>query len=250
MNTGEVVAGDLERRQRLVTGDAVNVAARLEQAAAPGEFLLGESTYRLVKDAVEVKPVEPLDLKGKSEPVRAFRLDAVLADAAGHERHLDSPMVGRHKELEMLERALDRAGTERTSHLFTLLGPGRRGEVPARPGVPAGPAPGRPSCAADACPTAKASRSSRSPRSSSEAAGIGRTDDLATRAIQARDPRRGAEDGERIAALVAGLFGGASRAPTEDASGPSASSSSTSRASGRSSSCSTTSIGPSPPSST
>ena len=122
VNTGEVVAGDPSSGQRLVTGDAVNVAARLEQAAAPGEVLLGESTYRLVKDAVEVEPVEPLELKGKSERVPAFRLVTVLADVAGHERHLDSPLVGRVKELEMLERALDRARTERTSQLFTLLG--------------------------------------------------------------------------------------------------------------------------------
>ena len=122
VNTGEVVAGDPSAGQRLVTGDAVNVAARLEQAASPGEIFLGESTYRLVKDAVEVEPVAALDLKGKEDPVRAFRLVNVLADVAGHERHLDSPMVGRGKELEMLERALERAITERTSHLFTLLG--------------------------------------------------------------------------------------------------------------------------------
>ena len=122
VNTGEVVAGDPSVGQRLVTGDAVNVAARLEQAASPGEILLGETTYRLVKDAVEVEPVSALDLKGKEEPVPAYRLVTVLADVAGHERHLDSPMVGRGKELEMLERALERAITERTSHLFTLLG--------------------------------------------------------------------------------------------------------------------------------
>jgi class 3 adenylate cyclase/tetratricopeptide (TPR) repeat protein len=122
VNTGEVVAGDPSAGQRLVTGDAVNVAARLEQAASPGEIFLGETTYRLVKDAVEVEPVAALDLKGKEEPVPAFRLVTVLADVAGHERHLDSPMVGRGKELEMLERALERAITERTSHLFTLLG--------------------------------------------------------------------------------------------------------------------------------
>jgi class 3 adenylate cyclase/tetratricopeptide (TPR) repeat protein len=122
VNTGEVVAGNPSAGQRLVTGDAVNVAARLEQAAPPGEIFLGETTYRLVKDAVEVEPVAALDLKGKEEPVPAFRLVKVLADVAGHERHLDSPMVGRGKELEMLERALERAVTERTSHLFTLLG--------------------------------------------------------------------------------------------------------------------------------
>jgi class 3 adenylate cyclase/tetratricopeptide (TPR) repeat protein len=122
VNTGEVVAGDPSAGQRLVTGDAVNVAARLEQAASPGQILLGETTYRLVKDAVEVERVSALDLKGKEEPVPAYRLVTVLADVAGHERHLDSPMVGRGKELDMLERALERAITERTSHLFTLLG--------------------------------------------------------------------------------------------------------------------------------
>ena len=56
VNTGEVVTGTAER---LVTGDAVNVAARLEQAARPGEVLLGPETMRLVQDAVEAEPVEP-----------------------------------------------------------------------------------------------------------------------------------------------------------------------------------------------
>ncbi|CAN5619664.1 AAA family ATPase [soil metagenome] len=123
VNTGEVVSGDPSGGQRLVTGDAVNVAARLEQAAAPGEVLLGETTYRLVRDAVEVEVVGPLELKGKSERMSAYRLITVRSDTAGHERHLDSPLVGRVKELELLDRALDRALTERTSQLFTLLGP-------------------------------------------------------------------------------------------------------------------------------
>src|SRR5262245_14002498 len=123
VSTGEVVTGGGSSGQRLVTGDAVNVAARLEQAAAPGEILLGDTTHRLVKDAVDVEAVDPLDLKGKADRVPAFRLVAVRVDAAGHERHLDSPMVGRDKELEMLAAALDRAITERTSRMFTLLGP-------------------------------------------------------------------------------------------------------------------------------
>src|SRR5687768_2294022 len=123
VNTGEVVAGDPSSDQRLVTGDAVNVAARLEQAASPGEILIGEPTYRLVRDAVEAEPVPALDLKGKGEPVPAYRLTALLQAAEGHARHLDSPMVGRAKELEMMERALERAVDDRTSQLFTLLGP-------------------------------------------------------------------------------------------------------------------------------
>src|SRR6266508_3082692 len=71
VTTGEVVTGTEER---LATGDAVNVAARLEQAAQPGEVLIGEETLRLTRDAVEVEEVEPLQLKGKSEPVVAHRL--------------------------------------------------------------------------------------------------------------------------------------------------------------------------------
>src|SRR5438093_5128069 len=70
VNTGEVVTGTEER---LATGDAVNVAARLEQAAEPGEVLLGEETHRLVRDAIEREPVEPLAAKGKSEPLVAYR---------------------------------------------------------------------------------------------------------------------------------------------------------------------------------
>src|SRR5437879_10914879 len=71
LNTGEVVTGTEER---LATGDAINVAARLEQAAQPGAILIGEPTLQLVRDAVEAEPVEPLDLKGKTEPVPAYRL--------------------------------------------------------------------------------------------------------------------------------------------------------------------------------
>jgi class 3 adenylate cyclase/tetratricopeptide (TPR) repeat protein len=122
VNTGEVVSGDPGAGQRLVTGDTVNVAARLEQAAGAGEVLIGGSTHRLVKDAVRVETVAPLELKGKSERVPAFRLLEVLPDTAGHVRNLDAPMVGRDKELEILRQALRRVVDERTSHLFTLLG--------------------------------------------------------------------------------------------------------------------------------
>ena len=115
-----MVAGDPATGQRLVTGDPVNVAARLEQAAAPGEVLIGDPTFRLVRDAVEVEPVDALQLK-EEERVAAFRLLSVTADVAGHERHLDSPMVGHAKELSLLEHALERAIGERTSHLFTLM---------------------------------------------------------------------------------------------------------------------------------
>src|ERR671927_732839 len=75
VTTGEVVTGT---RERLATGDAVNVAARLEQAASPGEALLGAPTLALIGDAVEVEAVDPLELRGKAKPVRALRLVSVL----------------------------------------------------------------------------------------------------------------------------------------------------------------------------
>src|SRR5206468_10471438 len=74
VNTGEVVVGDPGAQQFYATGDAVNVAARLEQAAAPGEILIGEPTRRLARDAVELEPVDGLDLKGNSELAAARRL--------------------------------------------------------------------------------------------------------------------------------------------------------------------------------
>ena len=120
VNTGEVVAG---AGDALVTGDAVNVAARLEQSAEPGEILIGEDTFRLVRDAVDAEPVEPLRLKGKQEVVAAYRLSSVGADQAGVARRLRSPLVGRRRELELLRNAFERMAGERACHLFTVLGP-------------------------------------------------------------------------------------------------------------------------------
>jgi class 3 adenylate cyclase len=121
VNTGEVVAGDATTGQRLVTGDAVNVAARLEQAAGACEVLLGESTYRLVRHAVRVEDVEPLELKGKSERVPAFRLLEV-ADAEAIARRSDSPLVGRTNELDLLRSELDDVEARDVCRLVTIVG--------------------------------------------------------------------------------------------------------------------------------
>ena len=120
VNTGEVVTGGGE--DTLVTGDAVNVAARLEQAAGLGEVLLGAATYRLVRDAVAVEALEPLPVKGKGDPLTAFRLVSVDAAAPGLARHLDAPMVGRIHERRLLEDALGSALRHGSCALFTLLG--------------------------------------------------------------------------------------------------------------------------------
>ena len=123
VNTGEVVAsGDPTASERLVTGDAVNIAARLEQAAEPGEILIGPATLDLVRDAVEVEAIEPLDLKGKADPFPAFRLVEVREGAAGRERRLSAPMVGRDRQLRNLLDAFDNSVTDRSCHLFTVLG--------------------------------------------------------------------------------------------------------------------------------
>jgi len=121
VNTGEVVAGDAATMQRLVTGDAVNVAARLEQAAPPLEVLLGEPTYRLVRDVVEVEAVPPLELKGKAKRVPAYRLISVESIDAGARQRL-APIVGRERELSFLQSEFRRAVDERVCRFAVVLG--------------------------------------------------------------------------------------------------------------------------------
>ncbi len=91
-------------------------------SASPGEIRIGAATYRLVRDAVLVEPLEPLDLKGRKGPTRAWRLLGVVSGAPAFARRLDSPLVGRERELMLLEQAFRRAVDERACHLFTVLG--------------------------------------------------------------------------------------------------------------------------------
>lgn len=122
VNTGEVVAGDASTGETLATGDTVNTAARLEQAARPGEILIGAPTYRLVRDAVTVDPIEPVSAKGKRLRVAAYRLVSVTPRAEAHARRLDAPLIGRQRELARLQQAYHDAVGERRCELFTLLG--------------------------------------------------------------------------------------------------------------------------------
>ncbi len=116
VNTGEVVTGTQER---LATGDAVNVAARLEQAAAPHEVLIGETTLALVHEAVAAEPVEPLTLKGKSRPVPASRLVSVLG---APERSHAARFVGRERELQSLVAAWERVRADERCEIVTVVG--------------------------------------------------------------------------------------------------------------------------------
>jgi class 3 adenylate cyclase/tetratricopeptide (TPR) repeat protein len=116
VNTGEVVTG---AEERLATGDAVNVAARLEQAAEPGEVLIGAATLGLVGSAVEVGEERSLELKGKSELVAAHPLVAVHEAA---ERSHSSRFIGRERELQQLSDAWVRALAGPRCELVTVVG--------------------------------------------------------------------------------------------------------------------------------
>ncbi|HXW31998.1 MAG TPA: adenylate/guanylate cyclase domain-containing protein, partial [Acidimicrobiales bacterium] len=120
VNAGEVVTGTEER---LATGDAVNVAARLEQAAAPGQVLLGEQVVKLAGPALRAAEVGPLALKGKTEPVPVYRLVAVdMSPVQVPARPAAAALVGRTHELAILNEAFARVVRERACGLFTLLG--------------------------------------------------------------------------------------------------------------------------------
>ncbi len=121
VSTGEVMVGDPRLGDTLVIGDAVNLATRLEQTARPGEVLLAQDTWRLVRDAVLVAPVAAEELQGGAG-APAYRLLDVSPDAPGHARRQDSPLVGRTSELQLFEWAYQRTVRESTCHLFTVLG--------------------------------------------------------------------------------------------------------------------------------
>src|SRR4051794_38783530 len=122
VNTGEVVVGGAGAERTLATGDPINVAARLEQAAGPGEILIGPATHRLVPPPGAAAPVAPLALKGKAEPVPAFRVVTIDPDAPAVAR-LGAPLVGRAAELDAIRAAFARAAGERTCVRLTVLGP-------------------------------------------------------------------------------------------------------------------------------
>ena len=122
INTGEVFAGDPAHGDPFATGDAVVVAQRLEANAAGGEILVGDPTIRLVRAAVTAEQIQPLVLKGKSEPIAAWRLLDVEPGVAGVSRRMDSPFVDRHAELARLREEFARADTERTCRVVTVLG--------------------------------------------------------------------------------------------------------------------------------
>jgi len=119
VNTGELVIGEEEE---IFVGDAMNTAARLEQAAAAGQVLVGEATWRLVHHAVELESVGALELKGKAQAVPAWRLVSAAAPPDGDRAPSMAPLVGRATELQRLRAALADALQARACRLVTVIG--------------------------------------------------------------------------------------------------------------------------------
>ncbi|MEU0353717.1 adenylate/guanylate cyclase domain-containing protein [Streptomyces cyaneofuscatus] len=123
VNTGQVVAGsDATARQALVSGEVVNIAARLEQSAGPGEILIGPQTLLAAGPTVTAEPTGPLQLKGKRDSVEAYRLLALGADDPELLRRFDAPFVGRTPELESLAVSLDETVREGRPGLLRVTG--------------------------------------------------------------------------------------------------------------------------------
>src|ERR1700704_750487 len=125
VNTGEAVTAARDDRQFMVSGDAVNIAARLQQGADPGEVVVGPLTQQLTRNVIEYEAREPVSGKGKSESLTAFRAGRprwqVPEQARGVEG-LQAARVGRDRELRLLLDTFARTASDRRPHLFTLVG--------------------------------------------------------------------------------------------------------------------------------
>jgi class 3 adenylate cyclase/tetratricopeptide (TPR) repeat protein len=119
VESGEVVADDSD--STFATGEAVNVAARLQQAAEPGQLLVGPGAHRLTLGRVEVEDLGPVDLKGLDRQIWAWRVMSAGA-AAARPRTQQAPLVGRDAELELLQNTYERALRDKRAHVFTIYG--------------------------------------------------------------------------------------------------------------------------------
>jgi class 3 adenylate cyclase/tetratricopeptide (TPR) repeat protein len=119
IEAGEVVVDETD--STFATGEAVNVAARLQQAAGPGEILVGDAAFRLTQGYIEVEDAGPLELRGFRKPIPAYRALAAL-DGQPALPKISAPFVGRESELELLENTLERTVRDRRPHVFTVYG--------------------------------------------------------------------------------------------------------------------------------
>jgi class 3 adenylate cyclase/tetratricopeptide (TPR) repeat protein len=119
IESGEVVADDSE--STFATGEAVTLAARLQQAGEPGQLLIGPAAHRLTLGKVEVEDVGPVDLKGLNKQIWAWQALSANGDGARPQAQ-QTPLVGRDSELELLTNTYDRALRDKRAHLFTIYG--------------------------------------------------------------------------------------------------------------------------------
>ena len=125
VNTGEAVTAAADDKQFMVSGDAVNVAARLQQGADPGEVVVGELTHQLTRNAIDYEPREPVVAKGKPEPLRAYRAVGARTQVPVQKRGvpgLQAALVGRQRELRLLLDTFARSAEDHSPHLFTIVG--------------------------------------------------------------------------------------------------------------------------------
>ena len=118
IEAGEVVVDETD--STFATGEAVNVAARLQQAAAPGEILMGEAAHRLTVGRIDAESAGPLELRGFRNPIAAYR--AIAARDGQPHAKVSAPFVGRVSEFELLENTLERTMRDRRPHVFTVYG--------------------------------------------------------------------------------------------------------------------------------
>ena len=201
INTGEVVAGDPTEGHAFATGEAVALAQRLEAAASPGEILLGEKTYRLVRDAILVEPTRAARAEGSSSSTGERLASARCRHRGpGLARRLDSPMIGREDELGRLREVFEEPFAPQTCRARDRARPGGDRQVAADERV-AGGHTRRGQCASRPLPAlrrghhllaAARTRPGRGARASQEAI---------------ENLLEGEPEAERIAAQIAGAIG-------------------------------------------
>ena len=122
IESGEVVAAPTDARQRLVTGEAVGIASKLEAAADPDSIVVGELAGRLIDHAATLEPLGAIEIKGKRDPVQAYRLVDLSPIAATFAQRQDARLVGRKRELAGLRRTLKRAVDSSAVRVAVVIG--------------------------------------------------------------------------------------------------------------------------------